>query len=117
MALIDRLSSAGPKRVLALDGGGIRGSLTVGFLKRIEEILRQRHGRPDLVLGDYFDLIGGTSTGAIIASALAIGMSAEDVEKTYLEFGGEVFNDRQDQLGLARRCFFPRGLRPGDPPP
>ena len=102
MALIDRLSSAGPKRVLALDGGGIRGSLTVGFLKRIEEILRQRHGRPDLVLSDYFDLIGGTSTGAIIASALAIGMSAEDVEKTYLEFGGEVFNDRQDQLGLPR---------------
>ena len=32
MALIDRLSSAGSKRVLALDGGGIRGSLTVGFL-------------------------------------------------------------------------------------
>ena len=50
----------------------------------------------------YFDLIGGTSTGAIIASALAIGMSAEDVEKTYLEFGGEVFNDREDQFGLPR---------------
>jgi uncharacterized protein len=102
MALIDRLSSAGPKRILALDGGGIRGSLTVGFLRRIEEILRLRHGRPDLLLSDYFDLIGGTSTGAIIAAALAIGMSAEDVEKTYLEFGGDVFNDRENRFGLTR---------------
>jgi uncharacterized protein len=102
MALTDRLSSAGPKRILSLDGGGIRGSLTVGFLKRIEEVLRQRHGRPGLLLSDYFDLIGGTSTGAIIATALAIGMSAEDVEKTYLEFGGEVFNDRGGQFGLPR---------------
>ena len=102
MALIDRLTSAGPKRILALDGGGIRGSLTVGFLKRIEEILRQRHGRPDLLLCDYFDLIGGTSTGAIIAAALAIGMSAGDVEQTYLEFGGEVFNDRENRFGLPR---------------
>jgi patatin-like phospholipase/acyl hydrolase len=102
MALVDRLSSAGPKRILALDGGGIRGALTVGFLKRIEEILRERHGRPDLLLCDYFDLIGGTSTGAIIAAALAIGMSADEVTRTYLDFGGEVFNDRAGQLGLPR---------------
>ena len=72
------------------------------FSNASKKILRQRHGRPDLGLSDYFDLIGGTSTGAIITSALAIGMSAEDVEKTYLEFGGEVFNDREDQFGLPR---------------
>ena len=102
MALVDRLSSSGPKQILALDGGGIRGALTVGFLKRIEQILRERHGRPDLLLCDYFDLIGGTSTGAIIAAALSIGMSADEVTRTYLEFGGEVFNDRADPFGLPR---------------
>ncbi|WP_353646184.1 patatin-like phospholipase family protein [Mesorhizobium sp. WSM2239] len=100
--LLQRLQSAGPKRILALDGGGIRGALTLGYLKRIEDILRKSHGRRDLVLADYFDLIGGTSTGAIIAAALATGMSAHEVEAIYLDFGGEVFNDRQDSLGLPR---------------
>ena len=82
MALVDRLSSSGPKQILALDGGGIRGALTVGFLARIEQILRERHGRPDLLFCDYFDLIGGTSTGAIIAAALSIGMSADEVTRS-----------------------------------
>ncbi|MFD9900281.1 patatin-like phospholipase family protein [Mesorhizobium sp. NPDC059025] len=102
MSLLRRLQAVGPKRILALDGGGIRGALTLGFLKRIEAILRTSHDQPNLVLADYFDLIGGTSTGAIIAAALATGMSAHEVEKIYLDFGGEVFNDRQDDLGLPR---------------
>ena len=76
MTLLERLTAAGPKRILALDGGGIRGALTLGCLERIEAILRQRHRRPDLRLCEYFDLIGGTSTGAIIAAALAIGLGA-----------------------------------------
>ena len=54
------------------------------------------------MLADYFDLIGGTSMGAIIAGALAIGMSAKEVEDTYLEFGGEVFSDHVNQIGLPR---------------
>jgi uncharacterized protein len=102
MALLERLKAPGPKRILALDGGGIRGALSVGFLKRLEIILRERSGQTDLVLADYFDLIGGTSTGAIIAAALAIGMSAKEVEDVYLEFGGEVFSDRAGSVGLPR---------------
>ena len=66
MSLLQRLRAPGPKRILALDGGGIRGALTLGYLKRIEAILRTRHNRPDLRLCDYFDLVGGTSTGAIM---------------------------------------------------
>ena len=91
MELLERLSAPGPKRILALDGGGIRGAMTVGFLERIEEILRDRHGDPNLRLCDYFDLIGGTSTGAIIASGLAIGMNASDIKQMYIELGGKVF--------------------------
>src|SRR4051794_12684912 len=93
MSLLDRLVAPGPKRILALDGGGIRGVLTLGFLDRIEEALRQRHGRNDLVLADYFDLVGGTSTGSIIAAGLAIGMSVKELRGLYLAAGGEAFGD------------------------
>lgn len=89
--LLERLSAPGPKRVLSLDGGGIRGALSIQFLARIERLLRQRYGRNDLTLADYFDLIGGTSTGAIIAAALATGMDTEELERRYLELGEEVF--------------------------
>ena len=102
MALLDRLTSEGPKRILALDGGGIRGALTVGYLERIETLLRQRHQKPDLRLCDYFDLIGGTSTGAIIAAALAIGLSAAEIKEMYLELGGRVFGKKKLKFWDAR---------------
>ena len=72
-----RLSAKGPKRILALDGGGIRGAITLGFLEQIERTLAERHEREgimpkaDFRLHHYFDLIGGTSTGSIIAALLA----------------------------------------------
>ena len=95
MSLLERLTAPGPKRMLALDGGGIRGALTLGFLERIEQFLRIRHQKPDLKLCDYFDLISGTSTGAIIASALAIGMSAAEIKQMYLDLGGKVFGKKR----------------------
>jgi uncharacterized protein len=92
MKLLERLKAPGPKRILALDGGGIRGAITLGYLEKIEDMLRKRHGNdPDFRLCDYFDLIGGTSTGAIIASALATGWSAQDIKKLYLDIGGKIF--------------------------
>lgn len=92
MNLIDRLTAQGPKRILALDGGGIRGALILGYLEKIEEILRARHNKPDLLLCDYFDLIGGTSTGAIIAGSLAIGHDVATIKQLYLKLGKKVFN-------------------------
>ena len=56
------LSEIKPKRILSLDGGGIRGALTLGFLEKVEEIIREKENNPNLRLCDYFDLIGGTST-------------------------------------------------------
>lgn len=94
MNLLERLTSNGPKRILALDGGGVRGALTLGFLEKIEQILRHRYQNPQLKLCDYFDLIGGTSTGAIIASGLAIGMEAAEIKQMYLDLGGKVFGRR-----------------------
>lgn len=87
----ERLTAPGPKRLLALDGGGIRGLITLGFLERIETLLRQRHGSNELRLGDYFDLIGGTSTGAIIAAALAMGWTVTDTKAMYLRLGAASF--------------------------
>ena len=61
------------KRILALDGGGIRGLCSVQLLARMEQLFRQEQGKPELVLADVFHFIAGTSTGAIIATCLAWG--------------------------------------------
>lgn len=101
--LSDRLSSPGPKRILALDGGGIRGVLTLGYLERLESILRKRYQNPDLRLSDYFDFIGGTSTGSIIASGLAIGQSAAEIKQRYLEMGGLIFGRKKSMLNYLTK--------------
>ena len=64
MTFEQRLSADGQKKMLALDGGGIRGVIALEVLKRIEQILREREKNPNLVLSDYFDYFAGTSTGA-----------------------------------------------------
>ena len=62
------------KRILALDGGGIKGLFTLQILERIEQLFREREGNSKLVLADVFDLFAGTSTGAVIATCLCWGM-------------------------------------------
>jgi predicted acylesterase/phospholipase RssA len=75
------------KKLLALDGGGIRGVLSLGVLQAIEKEV----GQP---LGEYFDYIAGTSTGAILAAALAKGMPLKDLESFYFDFGPQIFDKR-----------------------
>jgi uncharacterized protein len=95
-----------PKRILALDGGGLRGILTLGILQRVEDILRQRHGgSPDFRLSHYFDLIAGTSTGAIIAATLALGWSVEELRSKYMTLGSEVFQKGFLRDGLLRAKY------------
>lgn len=91
--LFEHLSpDTGPKRILALDGGGVKGLLTLGMLKPLEDELRARAGGDDAFrLCDYYDLIGGTSTGAIIASGLALGLSVDDLIALYQRLGPDVF--------------------------
>lgn len=95
-----------PKRILCLDGGGLRGIVTLGFLGRIEALLRERHGAgADFRLCHYFDLMAGTSTGAIIAAALASGWTVERVTQCYLELGREVFEKSLFRQGLFRAKY------------
>ena len=61
------------------------------YLKVIETILRDRYRNPELLLCDYFDLIGGTSTGSIIAAGLACGMSVDALKTLYTGIGASVF--------------------------
>ena len=91
--LFEHLSpDTGPKRILALDGGGVKGILTLGLLKAVEDELRRRSGEgPQFRLSDYYDLIGGTSTGAIVATGLALGLSVDELIELYMRLGPEVF--------------------------
>lgn len=114
-SLTARLSGEGPKRILALDGGGIRGAITLGFLEKLEESLADRHERlglmpkKDFRLHHYFDLIGGTSTGSIIAALLAIGgYSAREIKKMYRELGSKIFSDRNGFNLLGKRIYLNR---------
>ena len=87
-----RYSTQQPRKLLALDGGGIRGVLTLQVLIKMEEVLREQSGQGEnFRLCNYFDYIGGTSTGAIIAAGLAIGKSAEFLSKFYQEVGPAMF--------------------------
>ncbi|MGO9972715.1 MAG: patatin-like phospholipase family protein [Solirubrobacteraceae bacterium] len=93
--LAERYRDHRPRKILALDGGGIRGVITLGVLKRLEDKLRAaRGGCPDFRLCDFFDLIGGTSTGAIIATGLARGMSVDEITRFYYDFGRIAFERR-----------------------
>ena len=96
-SLLERFNSEGPKKILSLDGGGIRGALTLGYLKRLEDILKARFpDQPNFRLCDYFDLIGGTSTGSIIAGCLAIGKTVDEITNLYMDLGGKIFGEKRN---------------------
>lgn len=87
-----RFQAPGPKRILALDGGGARGLVSLGFLAELERHLGERSGDPEnFRLAHYFDLIGGTSTGAIIATTLALEWRVREVVELYFELLPSIF--------------------------
>ena len=100
-----------PKRILALDGGGLRGVLSLGILERVEDLLRERHGgSDDFRLCHYFDLIAGTSTGAIIAAALAQGWSVRELRQEYFSLGERVFEKSPFRKGFLRAKYDEQSL-------
>jgi patatin-like phospholipase/acyl hydrolase len=70
---------------MSFDGGGIRGLFSLEIARRIESLLREKHAKPDMVLADHFQYIGGTSTGAIIATFLSWGLPVAEVVRLYRE--------------------------------
>ncbi len=88
----EKLKPEGAKKILACDGGGILGLMSVEILARLEADLRTAQGKPDLVLADFFDFVCGTSTGAIIAACVAAGMSMDHIRAFYVGSGKQMFD-------------------------
>lgn len=109
--VLNRIKREGSKRILSLDGGGIRGVLSLGILQNIESMIRQRSERTTATLSDYFDLIGGTSTGAIIAACLSLGWECRRILDLYLDLGDDVFNSSFFRKGLLRPKFSAKPLK------
>ncbi|GEM50038.1 CBASS cGAMP-activated phospholipase [Deinococcus cellulosilyticus] len=96
-----------PFQILALDGGGIKGLFTASLLKAFEDDL-------GCTITDHFDLITGTSTGGIIALALGLGKSPQDIVDFYLKKGPSIFRNPLKGLvffkHLVKRKFNPKAL-------
>ncbi len=82
----DKLNIDYQRRViLCLDGGGMRGILTIQLLKKLEEVA----GIPCYEL---FDMVAGTSTGGIISGLITMGLTAAEIEKKYIDLVTQVFD-------------------------
>jgi len=103
------LFAPGAKRILALDGGGVRGIVALAFLKKIERTLEAEAGK-FVRLCDYFDLIGGMSTGAIIAVGLALGYNVDQIREFYLRLAPRVFRPPWVRVPGWRAIFDARAL-------
>ncbi len=73
-----------PFRILSLDGGGIRGVVTATILAAIEQQINQP-------LNKYFNFIAGTSTGSLLAAAIARGCNSKDIINLYKQKGKIIF--------------------------
>lgn len=98
--LKDFFADGRKRRILALDGGGVRGMFTIGVLQVLEEQLRKRYGDQKYTLSRYFDLISGTSTGSIIATGLALGMTTAEISAYYKDLCPQIFKNPAN-LALA----------------
>ncbi len=102
MSLVDRINAKSPKKILACDGGGILGLMSVEILLKLETDLRAKTGNLKLVLADFFDFTCGTSTGAIIAACVSAGMEMAAVRKFYVDSGEQMF----DKASLLKRLHY-----------
>lgn len=97
MTLRDHFSTENPARILSLDGGGAKGFYTLGVLREVEAMVGCR-------LHERFDLIFGTSTGAIIAALVALGKSVGEITGLYERYVPTVMQKktrRAKSLALA----------------
>jgi patatin-like phospholipase/acyl hydrolase len=84
------------RRILSIDGGGLKGALPTAFLAEIEEAIGER-------IVDHFDLIAGTSTGGIIAIGLGLGIPARTILDFYVNEGPAVFHQEHSHLWAVEK--------------
>ena len=83
-------------KILALDGGGVRGVVAARILQEVEQEIRNQ-GKGNF-LHEYFDLISGTSTGSMLAGAIALGKESHELIKLYKNRGKDIFPlDRKER--------------------
>lgn len=95
-------------RILSLNGGGARGMFTISVLAEIERILASKHPNQDIKIGDYFDLITGTSIGGILALGLAAGKSARELESVFFDKANDIFPTRWSPINVFKSLCAPR---------
>lgn len=88
---VSRKPNSNLVRILSLNGGGARGLFTISVLAEIERIIALDTGNQDVKVGDYFDLITGTSIGGILALGLAANKSARELEVVFREKAPLIF--------------------------
>src|SRR5665647_800130 len=103
-------------RILSIDGGGIRGVIPAKVLAELEQKLQEKE--PGKKLYQYFDLICGTSTGAILAIAIALGIPAKDIVKFYTKNAKIIFPKwylkilpRESRVLLAKTIYTNKELK------
>jgi predicted acylesterase/phospholipase RssA len=93
------------RRILTIDGGGIRGVFAAAVIERMEAVL----GKP---CREYFDCFYGTSTGAILAAGLAAGLSAHSLKEFYICKGSTVFTKIPWWHVVERNLFWTYAAEP-----
>src|SRR5918996_5489397 len=86
------------RRILAIDGGGVRGVIPAVALVALEDALKGR-------IRDHFDFVAGTSTGALIAAAVAAGVPAERIVQMYVDRAPQLFA-KVPVISTLRRILF-----------
>ena len=98
------------KKILSIDGGGIRGIVPGQVLVALEAKLQKGSGNPKARLADYFDFFAGTSTGGILTclylcpsgeNAAKARYSAEEAVALYTAYGNAIF----DVFSLAAHSY------------
>lgn len=94
-------------KILSLNGGGVKGMFTISVLAQLEQIIEEKTGLQNIKVGDYFDLITGTSIGGIMALGLAAGHSARYLEARFQEDAPKIFPKSNALCRLIKTLFLP----------
>lgn len=88
-----------PFKILSIDGGGIKGLYSAKIIEHLEDKYK-------CLVSDHFDMICGTSTGGLIALALALKLPSKDICKFYEDYGRQIFPYRTKIGGIVRQALW-----------